>query len=158
MEMTQVSDRLHSKRACRPLRKQGLVSILKGRSGRALYRITSELARLRKSRRRMAAASQTAMDAVTAKAAAAAPCTAPARALGNHQTVDQSSSSAVVRRYVPSTMLYHLHPIFAGPKRVKRGELDTHLRVFIVIQSDHVNRTSAIHYVAHLHASLLFFS
>eukprot|EP00965_Chrysotila_dentata_P053592 1777855-Pleurochrysis_carterae.AAC.1 len=71
----------------------------------------------------MAAAGQTTADAVTADATAATPCSVPATAPGNQQTTNQPSTSAIVRRYVPSTMPYHLHPVFTGPKRVKRGEL-----------------------------------
>eukprot|EP00965_Chrysotila_dentata_P181782 6000975-Pleurochrysis_carterae.AAC.1 len=79
-------------------------------------------ARRAETRRRMAAASQTAADAKTAEATAAAPCSASANAPGTQQTTTQPTTSAIVGRCVPSTMPYHLHPVFTGPKRVKRGK------------------------------------
>eukprot|EP00965_Chrysotila_dentata_P158560 5237223-Pleurochrysis_carterae.AAC.3 len=72
-------------------------------------------------RRPIAAASQTVADALTADATASQPCSAPACATAAHQLTSLQTTSAIVPRYVPSTMSYHLHPLFTGPKRVKRG-------------------------------------
>eukprot|EP00965_Chrysotila_dentata_P056501 1874627-Pleurochrysis_carterae.AAC.2 len=72
----------------------------------------------------MAAAGQTAAGAVTARETATQPCNTLARATGSQQTMSLPSSSAGLPRYIPSTLPYHLHPVFTGPKRVQRAPQD----------------------------------
>eukprot|EP00965_Chrysotila_dentata_P031620 1054478-Pleurochrysis_carterae.AAC.1 len=68
----------------------------------------------------MAAASQPGADDVTIDATASQPCSAPACATAFQQMTSLPTASAIVGRYVPSNMPYHQHPVFMGPKRVKR--------------------------------------
>eukprot|EP00965_Chrysotila_dentata_P255666 6212304-Pleurochrysis_carterae.AAC.1 len=71
----------------------------------------------------MAAASGTATDEVIALATADQTCNATTTAAGNQQERPHSSISAIVPRYVPSTMPCHLHPVFMGLKRARWGKL-----------------------------------
>eukprot|EP00965_Chrysotila_dentata_P084891 2801900-Pleurochrysis_carterae.AAC.5 len=76
----------------------------------------------------MAAAGQTSADALTAGETTTQPGVVAIWPTSTQQTRALQSSSAGVPKYVPSTMPYYQHPVFMGPKRVKRGKLQTQIR------------------------------